>query len=70
MMVSEKNKNTLHVNLNPIALEADIAYFSARLELVGHPATYHQLAQVKVYRMLSQALQETLLRLRGNEDRS
>ncbi len=60
----------MHVNLNPIALEADIAYFSARLELVGHPVTYYQLAQVKVYRVLSHALEETLWRLRGREEKA
>jgi hypothetical protein len=60
----------MRVNLNPIALEADIAYFNARLELVGPPATYYQLAQVKVYRALAQALEGTLARLRGGEGRA
>ena len=70
VILTESSRNTLHVNLNPIALEADIAYFSARLELVGDPATYYQLAQIKVYRILSNSLQETLMCLRGSEARS
>lgn len=60
----------MHVNLNPIALEADIAYFSARLELVGPPTTYYQLAQIKVYRSLAKSLGDTLVCLRGREGRS
>ncbi len=59
----------MHVNLNPIALEADIAYFSARLELVGPPATYYQLAQVKVYGVMANALEETLKCIRRGEEK-
>lgn len=53
-----------------MALEADVAYFSARLEMVGDPATYYQCAQVKVYRVLADALKETLWRVRGREEKS
>jgi hypothetical protein len=62
--VSIKESEKLHVNLNPIALEADLAYFSARMELVGIPETHYQEAQLKVYGVLEKSLEETLLRLR------
>ena len=62
--MSEQESDKLRVNLNPIALEADLAYFSARVELVGTPETYYQSAQLKVYRVLATSLEETLLRLR------
>ncbi len=58
------------VNLNPIALEADVAYFNARLELVGSPETYYQQAQVRVYGVLAKTLEETLKCLKGREEQS
>lgn len=63
-VVSEKDSSRLRVNLNPIALEADLAYFGARLELVGEPETSYQAAQLKVYRALAKSLEENLQRLR------
>ena len=45
------------------ALEADLAYFSARLELLGVPATLHQLAQRKAYQSMQRSLQEMLAQL-------
>ncbi len=62
--------NKLRVNLNPISLEADLAYFGARLELVGEPETRYQAAQLKVYRALEAALEENLKRLRKKESRA
>jgi hypothetical protein len=62
--VSDDKSDKLRVNLNPIALEADLAYFGARIELVGVPKTQYQEAQLKVYRVLATSLEETLLRLR------
>ena len=46
------------------ALEADLAYFDARLELVGHPASLNQQAQVRAFRILNQALTRSLHRLK------
>jgi hypothetical protein len=63
-MVSEQDSSRLRVNLNPISLEADVAYFGARLELVGEPHTHYQAAQLKVYRALEEALGNNLKRLR------
>ena len=34
-------------------LEADVAYFYARLELLGEPSTSNQTAQRKAFRQLS-----------------
>ncbi len=51
------------LKLRVSALEADLAYFAARLELIGTPATPHQRAQMKAYRTLEEALQNILERL-------
>ncbi|MES9811787.1 MAG: fumarate hydratase [Candidatus Thiodiazotropha sp.] len=68
--MSAQESNKLRVNLNPISLEADLAYFGARLELVGEPETQYQAAQLKVYKALEAALEENLKRLRKKESRS
>ncbi|MGD9170418.1 MAG: fumarate hydratase [Candidatus Thiodiazotropha sp.] len=67
--MSGQVSNKLRVNLNPISLEADLAYFGARLELVGQPETQYQVAQLKVYRALEAALEENLKRLRKKESK-
>ncbi|MBV2092868.1 MAG: hypothetical protein KUF72_18465 [Candidatus Thiodiazotropha sp. (ex Ctena orbiculata)] len=66
----EQDSNKLRVNVNPISLEADLAYFGARLELVGEPETRYQAAQLKVYKALETALCENLKRLRKTESKS
>jgi hypothetical protein len=33
-------------------LEADLAYFQARLEIIGEPGSTNQMAQVKVFKLL------------------
>ncbi|MCG8018343.1 MAG: hypothetical protein JAY97_19220 [Candidatus Thiodiazotropha sp. 'RUGA'] len=68
--MSEQDSNKLRVNINPISLEADLAYFGARLELVGEPETRYQAAQLKVYKALETALCENLKRLRKTESKS
>lgn len=47
-----------------------MAYFEARLELVGKPETIHQQAQLKAYQALEQAMIQTLARLRGEAGNS
>ncbi len=42
-------------------LEADMAYFQARLALIGEPGTTNQLAQRKVFRLLHQSTGGTIL---------
>lgn len=37
-------------------LEADLAYFQARLEMIRHPDSANQLAQRKVFKALHEAL--------------
>jgi hypothetical protein len=68
--LSGQDSNKLRVNLNPISLEADLAYFGARLELVGEPETRYQAAQLKVYKAIEAALEENLKRLRKKESRA
>ncbi|MFN2187241.1 MAG: fumarate hydratase [Candidatus Promineifilaceae bacterium] len=57
----------MRVDLNPISLEADVAYFGARLELIGEPHTRYQLAQLKVYKALEASLEDNLKRLKKRE---
>jgi hypothetical protein len=66
-MLSGDDSSRLRVNLNPISLEADVAYFGARLELVGEPHTRYQAAQLKVYKALEEALVDNLKRLKKKE---
>lgn len=66
-MLAGQENNRLRVNMNPISLEADVAYFSARLELVGEPHTRYQLAQLKVYKALEAALGDNLKRLKKRD---
>jgi hypothetical protein len=66
-VLPEEDSSRLRVNLNPISLEADVAYFGARLELVGEPHTHYQAAQLKVYKALEEALGDNLRRLKKKE---
>lgn len=66
-VLPEEDSSRLRVNLNPISLEADVAYFGARLELVGEPHTRYQAAQLKVYKALEEALGDNLRRLKKKE---
>ena len=50
--------------LSVTALEADLAYFNARLELIGTPTTLNQKAQLATFRLLIQSLTRILHRLR------
>lgn len=44
-----------------------MAYFGARLELVGEPQTRYQAAQLKVYKALEAALCDNLKRLKKKD---
>lgn len=46
------------------SLEADLAYFNARLEFIGIPSTINQKVQVAVFRSLIQSTTNILNRLR------
>lgn len=43
-------------------LEADMAYFQARLEIIGEPSSSNQIAQRKVFKLLHRTLAERVLR--------
>lgn len=45
-------------------LEADVAYFDARLSLIGRPVTLYQKAQATTYRLLAGLLIQKLVRMR------
>ena len=64
MPTGDTQRKSSLLKLRVSALEADLAYFAARLELIGTPATPHQQAQIKAYRALEEALQGILERLR------
>ncbi len=64
MSPDDKQKKTSLLKLRVSALEADLAYFAARLELLGRPVTAHQQAQMKTYRALEKAIENILKRLR------
>ena len=42
-------------------LEADVAYFQARLEILGEPQSMNQLAQRKVFKLLHKSVGEKIL---------
>jgi hypothetical protein len=51
------------------ALEADMAFFEARLSLAGdHPDTLYQLAQIKTYKTLGLLLADRLRAVRPDVD--
>lgn len=51
-------------------LEADVAYFDARLTLIGRcPDTAYRRAQIKTYETLSQSLAATLHALKKKQGR-
>jgi len=66
-MLNSQENNRLRVNLNTVSLEADVAYFGARLEMVGEPHTHYQLAQLKVYKALEATLGDNLKRLKKRD---
>jgi len=45
-----------------VSLEADVAYFEARLEILGEPVTANQRAQHKAFKLLHQSLGDLILK--------
>jgi hypothetical protein len=43
-------------------MEADMAYFQARLEIIGEPDSTNQMAQRKVFKLLHRTIAEVVLR--------
>lgn len=63
-MRKEAKKEILWNQLSISILEADIAYFEARLALLdGEPKSYYQTAQTRAYRELERVLNIMLNRL-------
>lgn len=59
-------QNHSWVPLNISALEADLAFFEAKLAMLGEePGSYYKDAQLRVYRELSVAIQAHVVRLKG-----
>ena len=69
MASDDRQKKSTLPKLRVSALEADLAYFAARLAIIGRPMTMHQRAQMKAYRALEQTLGNILKRLRRSEKR-
>jgi hypothetical protein len=59
-----QQSSALWNELRITALEADLAYFNARLELIGTPTTINQKAQLATFRLLIQSTTRILHRLR------
>jgi len=55
------------MELRVSALEADLAYFQARLELLGEPKSSHQKAQKRVYETLGRSLEKTISQLHRSD---
>lgn len=56
---------TVKGRIDVCSLEADMAFFEARLSLAGEaPETVYQLAQIKTYQTLGALLRDTLNTLR------
>ena len=49
-------------SLRLVTLEADLAYFQARLELLGEPRSANQWAQRRTYELLRKSLGELILK--------
>jgi hypothetical protein len=45
-------------------LESDLAYFQARLEIIGDPVTTNQRAQRKAFKLLHRTIGDRVLRLK------
>lgn len=69
--MSDTGKNDDNwVPMNISVLEADLAFFEAKLAMLeGEPGSHYKDAQRRVYRELSLALQGHLIRLRGKAKR-
>jgi hypothetical protein len=50
-------------------LEADMAYFQARLEIIGEPGSTNQMAQRKVFKLLHRTVAEVVLRAKRKRAR-
>lgn len=56
----EKKARRIHL----ARLEADVAYFQARLEMLGDPRTTNQQAQRKAFKLLCKTLGDAIVQIR------
>ena len=61
--MTEKKPESPWDSFSATALEADLAYFQARLEWIGEPKTLNQKAQQDTFRLLVPAIGKILNRL-------
>jgi|GEM_PF-2584085 len=54
------------VRIHLAKLEADIAYFEARLELIGEPSSSNSVAQRKLFTLLQKATAKQILDTRSH----
>lgn len=65
MEEDDADKKEEQVSPSVSELEADVAYFDARLSMLGQPSTQYQKAQAKAYQVLEGMLVQSLVRVRG-----
>jgi len=66
MQEMKKNQKKKWARLTVSSLEADVAYFDARLALLDEKkSSYYQLAQLRAYTELERVLSDILIRLRA-----
>jgi hypothetical protein len=71
MAENNKTKSAVWKDLDIPALEADVAYFEARLSLVSlQQGSLYQRAQMRTYGVLEEALNSTLDTLRRGSRKS
>jgi hypothetical protein len=56
MSGAESAEDRARLRLRVAQLEADLAYFQARLGLLGEPVTLNQSAQVRTFRILARVI--------------
>ena len=58
----QRGNDRQRMRLRLANLEADVAYFQARLEIIGDPITSNQRAQRKVFKLLYKSVGERIVR--------
>ena len=58
MSMAERQRSRVRL----ASLEADAAYFQARLEILGEPVTANQLAQRRVFEVLRKGFEDLILK--------